>query len=82
MGAPLDTPPTGPRNDYHIDVTAMLGLLVLGVIGIIAVFKGADGNTVAAAVVGGIAGWLAKASSKTANVTGDNVTVQPEGGQA
>lgn len=52
-------------SDLHIDVTAIVGLIAMGIIGGMAVQHGADGMTVAAAVAGAIGGWLAKSSSKT-----------------
>jgi len=51
-------------NDLHIDVTAIIGLLGMSVIGGMAVQHGADGMTVAAAVAGAIGGWLAKTTAK------------------
>lgn len=69
------------KNEFHVDATAIVGIVVMGVIGALAVLHGgAEGMTVAAGVAGGIAGWLAKGSSKTANVTADNATIQPDAG--
>lgn len=50
-------------EDLHIDVTAIVGLVVMGLIGVIAVQHGADGMTVGAGVAGAIGGWLTKAAS-------------------
>lgn len=67
------------KNDYHIDVTAIIGLIAMGIIGGMAVNHGADGMTVAAAVAGAIGGWLAKSGAKTTTKTGEpDVTVTTE----
>lgn len=55
-------------NDLHIDVTAIAGLLVLGVIGVAAIIHG-DGETVAAAAVGAVGGWMARGGGKTTTTT-------------
>lgn len=63
-------------RDWHIDITAIAGLLVLGVIGVAAIIHG-DGETVAAAAVGAVGGWMARGGSKTTTTAGDppiNVT--------
>jgi len=58
-------------NDLHIDVTAIAGLIVLGVIGVAAIIHG-DGETVAAAAVGAVGGWMARGGGKvTATTAGD-----------
>jgi hypothetical protein len=46
-------------NDWHIDITAIAGLVALGMIGVVAINHG-DGETVAAAAVGAIGGWMAR----------------------
>lgn len=57
-------------SDLHIDVTAIVGLLAMAVIGTMAVqHGGAEGMTVAAGVAGGIAGWLAKGATKVTTTT-------------
>lgn len=59
-------------NDLHIDVTAIIGLLAMAVIGTMAVqHGGAEGMTVAAGVAGGIAGWLAKGNKVTTTTDGN-----------
>lgn len=55
-------------NDLHIDVTAICGLIVLGAIGVVAILHG-DGETVAAAAVGAVGGWMARGSGKTTTTT-------------
>lgn len=59
-------------RDLHIDITAIVGLVAMGIIGAMAVRAGgAEGMTVAAGVAGAIGGWLAK--------TGTKVTTTSEG---
>jgi len=58
----------------HIDATAMSGLLALGVIGTVAIMHG-DGETVAAAAVGAIGGWMARGSGRTTTQTEGNPPV-------
>ena len=55
-------------NDLHIDITAISGLLVLGVIGVAAIIHG-DGETVAAAAVGAVGGWMARGGGKVTTTT-------------
>lgn len=69
-------------NDFHIDLTAIVGLLSMALIGAMAVHAGgAEGMTVAAGVAGGIAGWLAKGASKVTTTTegdpGVKTTTEP-----
>lgn len=71
-------------NELHIDVTAIVGLLAMGAIGVFAVDHGADGMTVAAGVAGAIGGWLTKsaASRTTTTAAGDppvRTTTETEG---
>ena len=64
-----------------VDVAAVVGLLVIGgVAGASVALGGEGGLQVASAAVGGIAGWLARGGSKTANVTAETATVQPDAG--
>lgn len=56
-------------NDLHIDITAIVGLIAMGVIGVVAVNHGADGMTVAAGVAGAIGGWLTKAAATRTSAT-------------
>lgn len=62
-------------NDLHIDVTAIVGLVAMGIIGGMAVSHGgAEGMTVAAGVAGAIGGWLAKGNKVTTTTEGDPPT--------
>ena len=46
-----------------VDVTAVVGLLVIGAVaGAAVALGGADGLQVASAAVGGVAGWLARSA--------------------
>jgi hypothetical protein len=64
-----------------VDVAAVVGLLVIGSVAGASVALGGDnGLQVASAAVGGIAGWLARSGAKTANVTAETATVQPDAG--
>lgn len=70
------------NNDFHIDVTAIVGLVAMGVIGVLAVQAGgAEGMTVAAGVAGAIGGWLAKGATKVTTTTdgdpGVKTTTEP-----
>lgn len=66
------------NNAQHIDLTAIIGLVVMGIIGGIAVnHGGAKGMTVAAGAVGAIGGWLAKgANTKVTTKTEGDPTVK------
>ena len=57
-------------RDLHADLTAIAGLIVLGVIGVAAIMHG-DGETVAAAAVGAIGGFMARGARTTTTTTGD-----------
>lgn len=66
-----------PLNDLHIDITAIIGLIAMGIIGTLAVQAGgAEGMTVAAGVAGAIGGWLAKGSGKATTTTEGDPAVQ------
>lgn len=56
------------REDLHIDLTAIVGLLALAVIGVAAILHG-DGETVAAAAVGAIGGWMARGGGRVTTTT-------------
>lgn len=62
-------------KDLNIDVTAIVGVIAMAVIGTMAVDQGADGMTVAAGVAGGIAGWLAKGATRVTTKAGDDPSV-------
>lgn len=52
-----------PRPLPQFDVNVMVGLFVIGVVSGLAILRGGDtGLTVAAGGIGGIAGWLTKAT--------------------
>lgn len=57
-------------RDLHADLTAITGLLILGLIGIAAINHG-DGETVAAAAVGAIGGFMARGARTTTTTNGD-----------
>lgn len=66
-------------NAQHFDVSAIIGLVVVGAIAIVALFQAGDnGELVASAAVGGICGWLARSGTKTANIEHAD-TVQGDG---
>jgi hypothetical protein len=62
-------------NDWHIDITAIAGLVALGMIGVVAINHG-DGETVAAAAVGAIGGWMARGSGKVTTTTAGDPPTQ------
>ena len=68
--------PRAAREELHLDVTAITGLLVVGVIGALSVLHGGEaGSTVAAAAVGGIAGYLTRGAPRvTTRSAGDPPT--------
>lgn len=57
-------------RDVHLDITAVVGLVVLGVIGVMAILFG-DDRTVAAAAVGAIGGFMARGPRTTTTTNGD-----------
>jgi hypothetical protein len=62
-------------NDLHIDLTAIIGLVALAVIGAVAITHG-DGETVAAAAVGAIGGFMARGGGRTTTTTAGDPPVQ------
>lgn len=62
-------------NYLHIDATAIVGLIALAVIGGIAIIHG-DGETVAAAAVGAIGGFMARGGGRTTTTTAGAPPVQ------
>ena len=51
------------------DWPAIVGLGIIGIVAVISVLFGeGEGLQVASAAVGGVAGWLARSSGKTANI--------------
>jgi hypothetical protein len=60
-------------RELHADVTAISGLIVLGLIGVVAINHG-DGETVAAAAVGAIGGFMARGARTTTESTGPTST--------
>lgn len=56
------------RQDLHVDLTAIAALAVLALIGVAAIMHG-DGETVAAAAVGAIGGWMARGGGKVTTTT-------------
>lgn len=54
--------------DFHVDLTAIAGLIVLGAIGLAAIFHG-DGEVVAGAAVGAIGGFMARGNRTTTTST-------------
>lgn len=53
---------------HQMDITAIAALLALTVIGVAAIVKG-PGETVAAAAVGAIGGWMARGGGRTTTMT-------------
>ena len=65
------------KNDIHVDLTAIVGLVIMGVIGAMSVnHGGAEGMTVAAGAVGAIGGWLAKSATRVTTTTEGDPTVR------
>lgn len=56
-------------RDVHADLTAIFGLIALAAIGIVAIMHG-DGETVAAAAVGAIGGFMARGARTTTTSSG------------
>lgn len=57
-------------RELHADLTAIAGLAALAAIGVVAILHG-DGETVAAAAVGAIGGFMARGNRTTTSTTGD-----------
>ncbi len=57
-------------RDLHADLTAIVGLVALSAIGVVAILHG-DGETVAAAAVGAIGGFMARGARTTTTTSGD-----------
>lgn len=56
-------------RDLHADLTAIVGLVALSAIGVVAILHG-DGETVAAAAVGAIGGFMARGARTTTTTAG------------
>lgn len=67
-------------NHQPVSIENIVAIVMIGGVAIAAILsKGDPGLTVAAAAVGGIAGWLTRGPGKTANVQAENATVQADG---